>query len=511
VDRLSALDATFLELEQADEGATMHIGGVMVFDPLPDGAVPGLDAVRDSIASRLTLLPRYSQRLSSQRTGGLAWPRWEKDTQFDIRNHVRRAALPEPGGDVELCDWAADYFSHRLDRMRPLWEMVLVEGLEGGAWALVTKTHHCLVDGVGSVGVAQLLLDAEPSSEPPQATVADPDGTPQPVRALLPNPPELLAGLARTGAQAARAGLHAALHPREMLERSRRLAELLVRDELIAAPRTSLNAPIGATRRFLIVRASLPEIKAIGLALGGSVNDVVLAACTAGLSRLLVSRAEAPPQDGLRAMVPINVRAGAEDLALGNRVSSLFVDLPVAEVDAIARLGRIVKHTRHLKSSGAGLGATAMIDLAALAPPLLHAFLARSLYATRLFNLTITNVPGPQVPLYALGARLREIHPLVPLAAEHTVGIAIFSYNGTMVLGLSADRDSTSDLQVLADGIEDGFAELLEALPAAPEASLQEQRSVPGSHRAALRSVSPTAGTSARVRARSAVRRPSAP
>src|ERR1019366_5068060 len=485
----------------------MHIGGVMVFDPLPDGAVPGLDAVRDSIASRLTLLPRYSQRLSSQRTGGLAWPRWEKDTQFDIRNHVRRAALPEPGGDVELCDWAADYFSHRLDRMRPLWEMVLVEGLEGGAWALVTKTHHCLVDGVGSVGVAQLLLDAEPSWNRRRRRWRTPMGP----RSRSARSCPTRAGLARTGPGAARAGLHAALHPREMLERSRRLAELLVRDELIAAPRMSLNAPIGATRRFLIVRASLPEIKAIRLALRGSVNDVVLAACTAGLSRLLVSRAEAPPQDGLRAMVPINVRAGAEDLALGNRVSSLFVDLPVAEVDAIARLGRIVAHTCHLKSSGAGLGATAMIDLAALAPPLLHAFLARSLYATRLFNLTITNVPGPQVPLYALGARLREIHPLVPLAAEHTVGIAIFSYNGTMVLGLSADRHSTSYLQVLADGIEDGFAELLEALPAAPEASLQEQRSVPGSHRAALRSVSPTAGTSARARARSAVRRPSAP
>ncbi len=462
MDRLTALDATFLELEQADKGATMHIGGVMVFDPLPDGTVPGLDEVRECIASRLTLLPRYSQRLSSTRTGGLAWPHWEADPHFDLRNHVARAALPGPGGEGELCDWASDFFSHRLDRTRPLWEMVLVEGLEEGRWALATKTHHCLVDGVGSVGVTQLLLDTERSAKPPAAHA--PDDLPPPARIPLPHPPEAVAGLASAGAHAALAGLHAALHPRETLERSRGLAELLVRDELIAAPRTSLNAPIGATRRFQIVRTSLPEIKAIGRELGASVNDVVLAICTSGLSRLLISRSETPPRDGLRAMVPINVRAGSEQLALGNRVSSLFVELPVAEPDAIARLRRIVKHTRNLKSNGAQLGATTMIDLAALAPPLLHAGLARSLYATRLFNLTITNVPGPQIPLYALGAELREIHPLVPLAAEHTIGIAIFSYNGTLVLGLSADRDTTPDLQVLAEGIEEGLAELRAAL-----------------------------------------------
>jgi diacylglycerol O-acyltransferase / wax synthase len=477
VDQLTALDATFLELEQADEGATMHIGGVMVFDPLSDGTVPGLDAVRESIVSRLTQLPRYSQRLSSTRTGGMQWPSWEADPHFEIGNHLRRAALPEPGGDAELCERAGDFFSHRLDRMRPLWEMVLLEGLEGGCWALVTKTHHCLVDGVGSVGVAQLLLDVDPSGEPTQA-VSMAGETPPQARTHWVRPPEALTGLAKTSAHAALAGINAALHPRETLEKSRRLAELLVRDELIAAPHTSLNAPIGATRSFAIVRASLPEVKAIGRGLGGSVNDVVLAACTSGLGRFLISRSETPPEEGLRAMVPINVRAGSDPLALGNRVSSLFVDLPVAEPDAIARLRRIVAHTHHLKSSGAEVGATAMIDLAALAPPLLHALLARSLYATRLFNLTITNVPGPQLPLYALGAKLREIHPLVPLATDHTVGIAIFSYNGTMVFGLSADRDSTPDLHVLAEGIEEELAELRMAL--APPASLPDSGSGSG-------------------------------
>jgi len=459
-DQLSALDATFLELEQLDEGATMHIGGVMVFDPLPDGTAPTLEAVRTDIASRLTLLPRYSQRLSSQRTGGLAWPHWQPDPQFELHNHVHRAALAAPGGDAELCEWAADYFSHRLDRTRPLWEMVLVEGLQDGRWALATKTHHSLVDGVGSVDVVHLLLDAEapvscageqPSADASRSVLR---------RALVPRPLGAAADLARTGVRAASASVHAAMHPRETLERSRSLAELFVRDELIAAPRTSLNTPIGATRRYEIVRASLAEIKAIGRELGGSVNDVVLAACTTGLSRLLAARAEPAMPENLRAMVPMNVRSVSEQLALGNRVSSLFVELPVAELDSIARLHKIVERTTRLKTSGAALGADTMLDLAALAPPLLHALIARSLYATRLFNVTITNVPGPRTALYAFGAPLREVHPLVPLAAEHAVAIAIFSYDGLIVLGLNADCDSVPDLHVLADGVREGFAEL---------------------------------------------------
>jgi WS/DGAT/MGAT family acyltransferase len=455
---LTALDATFLELEQMDEGATMHIGGVMVFDPLPDGTVPTLTAVRRDIASRLTLLPRYSQRLSSERTGGLAWPRWQQDPKFDLCNHVHRAALPAPGGEAELQEWAADFYSHRLDRTRPLWEMVLVEGIEHDRWALVTKMHHSLVDGVGLVEVLHLLLDPEP---PPLPNAARPaaNGARSPWHALL-RPPDAVADLSRTGARAAAAGLYAALHPRQTFERSRSLADLIVRDELISAPRTSINAPIGAPRRYQAVHASLPELKAIRRELGGSVNDVILAACTAGLRRLLLSRGETPPSEGLRAMVPMNVRNASEQLALGNRVSSLFVELPVAEPDPFARFREIVERTCSLKESSAGLAATTMIDLAAFAPPVLHTLVSRSLYATRLFNVTITNVPGPRTPMYAFGAALREVYPLVPLAAAHAVGIAIFSYNGGVVLGLSADRDSTPDLHVLAEGVKEGFTDL---------------------------------------------------
>jgi diacylglycerol O-acyltransferase len=227
-----------------------------------------------------------------------------------------------------------------------------------------------------------------------------------------------------------------------------------------------------------VVRADLGELKAVGHLLGGSVNDVILAACTAGLRTLFLSRSEEPPSEGLRAMVPMNIRESSEQLALGNRVSSLFVNLPVAETDPQSRLRQIIDHTTALKSSGAGLGAATMIDLASLAPPLVHASVARSLYATRLFNLTITNVPGPRVALYAFGAQLVEVLPVVPLAAEHAIGIAIVSYDGSIAVGISADRDSTHDLDVLADGIEQGFAELCGLLQAEPQAVFSRTGSV---------------------------------
>ncbi|HEV7174970.1 MAG TPA: wax ester/triacylglycerol synthase family O-acyltransferase [Solirubrobacteraceae bacterium] len=459
-ETLTALDATFLELEQQDEGALMSIGGVSVFDPVPGGGAPPIDEVCANLDSRLDQLPRYSQRLSAVRTGGLGWPRWTDDERFRIRDHITHVALPHPGGQAELCEWAADFYSHRLDRTRPLWEMALIEGLAEGRWAMAHKTHHCLVDGVGSVDVAYLLLDTEPNPPERPQTPVPPSSDSLVLRPLVPSPPQPITNAAQAGARVARAGMHAALHPREALERSAALAELIVRDELIGAPHSSLNVPIGSTRRFAVVNRPLEEFKAIRRALGGSINDVVLAACATGLRRLLLGRGEELHPRGLRAMVPVNVRQSSERLTLGNRVSSLFVELPVATEDARERHRRIVAATERLKSSSAATGAETMIDLAGLAPPVLHAALARSLYATRLFNVTITNVPGPQIPLYAFGARLREVHPVVPLAAAHSVGIAIFSYDGLVTFGVIADRESTPDIEVLTDGIEQGIEEL---------------------------------------------------
>jgi diacylglycerol O-acyltransferase / wax synthase len=478
-DSLTALDATFLELEQQDEGALMHIGGVSVFDPVPEDGVPTVDEISANPALRLDQLPRYSQRLSSTRTGGFAWPRWIDDDRFQVRNHINHVALPAPGGLAELSEWSADFYSHRLDRTRPLWEMTLIEGLPEGRWAIAHKTHHCLVDGVGSVDVAYLLLDAEPNPpERPAAPVAPPaGGSGSLLEPFIPSPPQPIANVARAGANVARAGLHATLHPRETLERSRSLAELIVRDELIASPHTSLNVPIGSTRRFAVVNRLLTEFKTVSRALGGSVNDVVLAACTTGLRRMLLARGARLPERGLRAMVPMNVRQSSERLKLGNRVSSLFVDLPVATPDAHDRYRQIADATERLKTSGAAMGAEAVLNLAALAPPVLHATLARSVYATRLFNLTITNVPGPQIPLYAFGAKLREVHPVVPLAAAHSVGIAIFSYDGLVTFGVIADSESTPDIGVLTDGIEEGIEELLALAPAVRQADAAQKAS----------------------------------
>jgi diacylglycerol O-acyltransferase / wax synthase len=272
--------------------------------------------------------------------------------------------------------------------------------------------------------------------------------------------PQPLGQVTAAGVHAVRGGLHAALHPSEAWVRSRGLAELMVRDELVGAPRTSLNVPIGQGRRFAAVRAPLDELKELAHALGGSVNDAVLAACTTGFRELLLGRGEPLPGHGLRAMVPVNLRAASERLALGNKVSSLFVELPVAEPVALVRFDRIVRTTQRLKDSDIAAGTDTFIELAALAPPVLHAALARTTYATRLFNVTITNVPGPRQPMYGHGARLHEVFPVVPLAAAHAVGIAVFSYDGRLTFGLGADRASTPDLEVLARGLEQGIDEL---------------------------------------------------
>lgn len=450
-EHLTPLDATFLELEEADESAHMHIGGLLVFDPLPGGGAPSLDAVRRHLDERLGALPRYWQRLSEARTGGLTWPSWIHDEHFELADHVHRAVLPPPGGEPELTEWVSEYWSHRVDRHRPLWDTVLVEGLEHDRWALCTKTHHCMVDGVGSIDVGHLLLDVDPSHPEP----------PRPQRATPRKPSPGIAGrVSGAVAKAARQGAGAALHPLRMLERSRALAELIVRDELIAAPRASLNVPIGTLRRYQSVHVPLEDLKAVKRALGGTVNDVALTVVAGGLRRLLTSRGEQLPAQGLRAMVPVNVRDTSEQLALGNRITSLFLHIPVAEADARRRYELVHGDAEGAKSGSQGIGAETLIELTGQMPPVVHSALARSLYASRLFNLTITNVPGPQLPLYALGARMVRVDALVPLAAEHCVGVAILSYAGDVSFGLIADRDTVPDLDVLAHGIRDSIAEL---------------------------------------------------
>jgi diacylglycerol O-acyltransferase len=453
-DHLTPLDATFLELEQADESAHMHIGGALVFDPRPDGSVPSLEELREHLDVRLGHLPRYRCRLSEPRTGGLRWPAWQEDERFDLDAHVRRAALPAPGGDAELCDWLGDYWSHRLDRHRPLWEVVLLDGLAEGRWALVTKTHHAMVDGVGSVDAGYLMLDSEqgPAEPPRERLGASSESRPSRRSQVL----DALRWMPEHALRAARGSADVALHPHkalEVLERSRATVDVLLRDEVRRAPTSSLNCEIGATRRFAVVRVPLADLKDVKNRLGGTLNDVALAVVTGGLRRLLEARGERPPEQGLRAMVPMNVRQASEKLALGNRISSLFVHLPVSADTTEERYARVMAEAEELKRGTQALGTSTINSLAGLAPPAIHTTIARALYATRLFNVTVTNVPGPQMRLYALGARLREIIPLVPLAADHAVGVAIFSYDGNVVFGINAAADAVPDIDVLRDGI----------------------------------------------------------
>lgn len=471
-EKLTALDATFLELEQADDCAHMHIGAVMLLEPRSSPGAPPIERVREEIRARLGRLPRYEQRLSSPRTGGLSWPSWEPDPDFDISHHVRLEALPEPAGVEQLRAWAGDYYSVRLDRRRPLWELVVVE-LADGRWALVSKTHHCMVDGVGSVDAAKVLLDTDPNAASPTAlpgagkTEARADrGADREGGWLSIDPREItersmrVAGRAIQMASGAVAGVASTLgrvsdphRLAEALRESRAVVEVLIRDELIAAPSSSVNQPIGADRQLAVIEVPLETLKGIRSGLGGTVNDAVLAATTGGLRELLLARGEEPPGRGLRAMVPVSIRPAADRLALGNRITSLFVHLPVAVEDPALRYRSQLEEAEGLKASDQGIGSRGLIDLAALAPPVLHSFLARSLFASRLFNVTITNVPGPQTPLYAIGSEVIEIWPIVPLAADHAIGLAVISYNGSVFFCLNTDRDSLPDLAVLRDAI----------------------------------------------------------
>jgi WS/DGAT/MGAT family acyltransferase len=486
-DHLTALDATFLELEEADQSAHMHIGAVMLFEPPLGGRAPTIERVRADLDARLGGLPRYRQRLSESRTGGLRWPRWLDDERFEIANHVRAAGLPAPGGETELREWAGEYFSQRLDRARPLWEIVVIE-LDDGRWAMVTKTHHCMVDGVGSVDVAHTLFDLEPDPErrepasdyAPRVGAPADSGPSSRMRKLV-GLPWAVGSAAARGARralvvaggAAREGVGLVTDPRrgqETFKRARAMVEVLLRDELIAAPPTSLNRPIGATRSLAVIEVPLDDLRRIKRALGGTVNDVVLAATAGGLRQLLDYRGERPPRAGVRAMVPVNLRSAAERLALGNQITSLFVHLPVAEPDPLHRYELQVEEAERLKAGTQAMGSREIIDLAAHAPPLIHTFLARSLFATRLFNITITNVPGPQMPLYAFGSRMQIAWPLVPLAAEHALGVAVFSYDGNVCFCLNVARDSVPDLDILADGIATSIAELIEIAESAVDA-----------------------------------------
>lgn len=465
---LSPLDATFLEIEEADEAAHMHLGCAMVFDPLPEGERPSLERLREQARARLDEGSILRRRLSMPRVGKVSLPVWIPDPSFDVGQLVRRATLPQPGGEEELMDWLGDHFSHRLDRARPLWEVTLLEGLEGGRWALVFKVHHCLIDGVSGAMVVAAMLDAEPEPEEGMTTLAQ-------LVSLLGEDPErgVLTRLRGAVGEAAGGGIDAALHPSKVasiLSQSQAMAETLARDELAPAPRTSLNGRIGGSRRLAAVEVPTEDLNQVERELGGTADSVVLAAVAGGLRALFKSRGE--DVDRVRAMTPIGLRLqqASESLARGNRASSLFFDLDLAEPDPLLRYRKIAAAASKLNEVNPAVGPGTAIRFVGLAPPLVQSVIARLAFSSRLFNITITNFPSAPIPLYALGAPMRRAIPTMPIPSGHAVGIAIGGYDGTTTFGLNADRDSVLDLEVLRTGLEGALTELRELAAAFPHA-----------------------------------------
>ncbi len=455
-DRLSTLDYSFLQLER--QAAHMHVGGCAIFD----GPAPGYSELVETLDARLHLVPRYRQRLV---TVPLAQgrPVWVDDPQFRLPFHVRHSALPRPGNDRQLRSLAARIFSEALDRDRPLWELWLIEGLSDGRFAMLSKTHHALIDGISGVDIASVIFDTQGGAE---ATPPRPRRwAPRP----LPSAAQLLAdALVERASHPAGAvqGLGALVRaPRELLARAgSALSGLgaLAWIGLDPAPRSPFNVPIGPHRRFTWVDASLADCRRVKRARDATINDVILAAVAGALGSYM--RRHDFDTDGLvlKALVPVSVR-DADDGPLGNRIAAMWAPLPVGLADPVERLSVIAEAMAGVKRSGQAVGAQALTELAGFASPTLVAQAARLQARQRLFNLVVTNVPGPQSPLYLLGRRMRAVYPLVPLAANTALGIAVLSYDGSINFGLNADYDALPDLESLARDLEQSIAQIVQA------------------------------------------------
>jgi diacylglycerol O-acyltransferase len=460
-DRLTGLDSSFLHLEQGP--AHMHVASTTLFE----GPPPSYDELCDHISCRLHLVPRFRQKLRLV-PFGQGRPKWVDDPHFNLRYHIRHTALPSPGSLEQLRILAARVFSQRLDRSKPLWEMWLIDKVESERFALVTKSHHALVDGVSGVDITTVLFDAarEPESPPqpePWTPRPEPSGAQMLGEALVEratSPAEIARGLRavfRAPRRVARAVIDAA-----------EAAGAFARAGL-AAPSSAFNVDIGPYRRFATVSVDLAEMKRIKNAAGGTVNDVVLAAVSGALGRYLRAHGHSTRELELRAMVPISVRADDEHGALGNRVSSYMAPLPVWCDNPLKRLRLVSETMGDLKRSKQAVGATLMTELADFAPPTIAGQAARLQSRQRFFNLVVTNIPGPQFPLYLLGRELEAIYPMVPLAKRQAVCFGIMSYNGRVNFGLIGDYDALDDLDVLAADLSAALAELAAAAPEGAE------------------------------------------
>ena len=458
-DRLASLDASFLHMERAEY--PMHVGAVSVLEGAPffdDTGRFRIAEARNLVLSRLPLMPRFRRRLM-QVPYDQGRPIWVDDDRFDITYHVRHTALPRPGSWEQLVALTTRIQEGLLDRERPLWEIWFVEGLDGGNVALIQKTHHALIDGVSGVDVATLLLDMSPEYTPPTVEDWTPEPAPTPSQLLL----DTLRGRITEPAEMVRSVRSMLRGPRRAMDRAHELAQsmstMVTRDAI--APRTSINARTGRHRRLSVVRIPLAEVKDIRKGIGGTVNDVVLTGVAGGLRRLFVHRGDDTEDLQLRVLCPVSVRSEDQRGSLGNKVSAMFVNLPVDNRPAVERLHAISAQTADLKERRQAVGAEMLLEMTDYVAPTLMSLAARVVHRQPFFNLVVTNVPGPQAPLYMMGARLIEAFPIVPLTRNLTVVVGILSYDGTLHFGLWGDRDACTDIEVFASGIEDAFTELL--------------------------------------------------
>jgi diacylglycerol O-acyltransferase / wax synthase len=456
-DRLTALDSSFLHLE--DGASHMHVASVMLFE----GSPPGYDDLLEAIERRLHLVPRYRQRLAfvPLQQGR---PKWVDDPHLNLRYHVRATALPPPGDEDQLKELAGRVFAQQLDRDKPLWELWLVDGVEGDRFALLSKTHHALVDGISGVDIISVLFDTSPEPAAP----TDPGDRwlprPLPTRAQLLG--EALLERGTIPAEIARSVRAVLRGPRRVVEGARDAAVgvgAMAWAGLNPAPTTPYNQPIGPHRRFTWVRADLGVVKGIKNELGGTVNDLVLSTVAGALGKHLRRRGQNTDGLELKAMIPVSVRADVERGALGNRVAAMMAPLPVWCQDPVARLDIVSEELKGLKSSGQAVGAQVLTQLTGFAPPTVMGQAARAVSRQRMFNLVVTNVPGPQFDLYLAGRRMLDPFPMVPLAKNQALGIALLSYAGKINFGLVGDYDLMWDLDDFADDLRSSLEELAEA------------------------------------------------
>jgi diacylglycerol O-acyltransferase len=456
LDRLTSVDASFLTNESSS--SHMHVGAIMIFEGPPPKYVDLIEHVR----GRLNQVPRFRQKLVVPPLEA-GRPLWADDVNFNLTYHIRHTALPEPGGEAQLKRLAGRVFSQQLDRSKPLWELWLAQGLERDRFAILTKTHHAMVDGVSGVDLGTVLFDFEPVPEPVEAGE---DWVPQPepgtTELVARGVSEMIAYPVKFAERAVEAVRHPETTARRAVEALEGVSEI-VSAFADPAPDVPLNQPIGPHRRYVWARSELATFKRIKDALGGTVNDVVLAVVTGSVRNWLHSRSIRTEGLELRALVPVSIRAEDERGELGNRIALMRGPLPVYVEDPVRRLRTISAEMAGLKRSKQALGAEVISRLNDFAPPTLLAQASRINFSTRLFNMIVTNVPGPQIPLYVLGRELEEVFPVAFLPQNHTLAVAIMSYNGKVGFGLLADYDSMEDVEAVADGINESLAELEQA------------------------------------------------